>query len=391
MQQGKIHALSALGLCVVLLMPVLAQAEPIPIDVPIPPVPNVGARSYVLMDYTSGQIISARDAHLHMEPASLTKLMTAYVVFNELKKGTLKLSDMVRVSTNAWRTGGSRMFIQPNLPVSVSDLLQGIIVDSGNDASVALAERVAGSEAAFVDLMNAYARQLGLRDTHYTSATGLPNPGLYTSAYDLSLLAAAIVRDFPQYYHWYAQKSFTYNKITQANRNMLLYWDPTVDGMKTGYTEAAKYSLVATAKRGQMRLISVVLGAESPKARAQQAQSLLNYGFRFYESRKVYNARQVLSSMRIWKGNPGTVQLGPAHDVYAVIPTGRLKDVRASLQLGPSPLPPVRANQPLGQIVIKVGDKVITQVPAVALRPVEKAGIFRSTMDTVRMKLAQWW
>ncbi|MFZ5658362.1 MAG: D-alanyl-D-alanine carboxypeptidase family protein [Pseudomonadota bacterium] len=374
-------------LVAVLLLPRWASAESVPLTVPIPGPPSVGAKSYMLMDYTSGQIIAARNEHERVEPASLTKLMSAYVVFNELKKGTLKLDETVRVSTKAWRTGGSRMFIQPDVPVKVSDLIQGLIVVSGNDATVALAERVAGTEEAFVDLMNAYARQLGMRNTHFANADGLPVANHYSSAYDLALLARAIIRDFPQYFHWYSQKSYSYNNITQPNRNLLLYWDPSVDGMKTGFTDNAKYCLVSTAKRGQMRLISVVLGTDSPKARAQQSQSLLNYGFRFYESRKIYSARQPLSTLRVWKGDPKEVQVGPAQDVYAIIPSGRAKQVRASLQLNPKPVPPIKRGQALGQITVRVGDKVVTRVPAVALQPVEEAGLIGRTIDTIRMKL----
>ena len=366
------------------LAPGFAQALPRPV-LPIPAAPDIGARSYVLMDFTSGQIIASRAPNERMEPASLTKLMSDYVVFNELKKGTLKLDEMVQVSTTAWRTGGSRMFIEPNKPAKVVDLIQGMNVVSGNDATMALAERVGGSSEAFADLMNAYARMLGMRNTHFVNPTGLPDPNHYTTAYDLSLLARAIIRDFPQYYRWYSQKSFTYNNIKQPNRNLLLYWDPTVDGMKTGFTDNAKYCLVATAKRHDMRLISVVLGTESPKARAQQAQSLLNYGYRFYESRKLYSANQPVSTVKVWKGSSDQVKIGAAHDYYVLVPRGR-GQITASVQLNPQVIAPVKKHQQLGTIIVRNGDKVLARIPAVAMQAVSEGGLIARTIDTVRLR-----
>ncbi|MEK8089443.1 D-alanyl-D-alanine carboxypeptidase family protein [Thermithiobacillus plumbiphilus] len=366
------------------LAPGLAQAVPSPV-LPIPAAPDIGARSYLLMDYVSGQIIASRAPNERMEPASLTKLMSDYVVFNELKKGRLKLDEYVTVSTHAWRTGGSRMFIEPNKPVKVVDLIQGMNVVSGNDATVALAERIAGSESAFADLMNAYARMLGMRNTHFTNPTGLPDPNHYTTAYDLSLLARAIIRDFPQYYRWYSQKSFTYNNITQPNRNLLLDWDPTVDGMKTGFTDKAQYCLVATAKRTDMRLISVVLGTDSPKARAQQAQSLLNYGFRFYESRKLYSANQPVTKVKVWKGSSDEVKIGAAHDYYVLVPRGR-GQISASVQLNPQVIAPVKKHQQLGTIIVRNGDKVLARIPAVAMHGVSEGGLIARTIDTVRLR-----
>ena len=369
------------------LLPSGGFAEPIPFNLPIPGPPSVGAKAYVLMDYASGQYIAARNENQRVDPASLTKLMTAYVVFNELKRGTLKLRESIRVNPQtSWQTEGSSMFIQPDLPVTVEELLQGMIIVSGNDASIALAERVAGSEAAFSDYMNAYAKQLGMRSTHFINATGLPDPNHYTTARDLSLLARAIIRDFPHYFRWYSQKKYTYNNITQQNRNLLLYWDPSVDGMKTGFTDTAQYCLVSTAKRGNMRLVSVLLGASDPVARAQQSQSLLNYGFRFYESRKLYSAGQALGSLRVWKGKPGEVKVGAAQDIYAVVASGRAKLVRASLKLKPNPLPPIKKGAVLGEIVIKQEDKVLAKVPAVALAAVEEAGFFTRVIDAIRMR-----
>lgn len=363
----------------------LAQALPRPI-LPIPAAPDIGARSYVLMDYASGQIIASRDPNARMEPASLTKLMSDYVVFNELKKGTLKLDEMVHVSPTAWRTGGSRMFIEPNKPVKVVDLLQGMNVVSGNDATMALAERVAGSGDAFADLMNAYARMLGMRNTHFANPTGLPNPNHYTTAYDLSLLARAIIHDFPQYYHLYSQKSFTYNNITQANRNLLLFWDPTVDGMKTGFTDNARYCMVATAKRNDMRLIAVVLGTDSPKARAQQSQALLNYGFRFYESRKLYSANQPVSTIKVWKGNADEVKIGAARDYNVLIPRGRDAQITASVQMNPQVIAPIKKDQQLGTIIVRNGSKVLARIPAVALQSVGEGGLIARAIDSVRLR-----
>ncbi|HZQ61207.1 MAG TPA: D-alanyl-D-alanine carboxypeptidase family protein, partial [Casimicrobiaceae bacterium] len=274
------------------------------------PAPSIAAASYVLLDYTSGQTIAAQNPDEHRDPASLTKLMTAYLTFAALRDKTITASQMVNVSTAAWKAEGSRMFIEPRKAVSVDELLRGVIVQSGNDASVALAELIAGSESAFADRMNAEAKRLGLNNTHFMNATGLAHPQHYSTAADMAHLAAAIIRDFPEYYPLYSIKEYRYNNITQPNRNRLLWTDPYVDGMKTGHTEAAGWCLVASAKRGQRRLLSVVLGAPTDAARATESQKLLNYGFQAFDTVQLYQPGQTISSLRVWKGAQEQVPAG---------------------------------------------------------------------------------
>ncbi len=283
-------------------------AQPVPHVVPSPP--KTAAEAYILIDYNSGKIIASQNADMRVEPASLTKIMTGYVVINELSNGNISLDDMVTISPKAWKMPGSKMFIEVGKKVSVHDLIKGMVIQSGNDASVALAEHIAGSEEVFAELMNKYAESLGMTHTHYMNATGLPNPDHYTTAEDLSILARALINKFPEEYEWYAQKKFTFNGITQYNRNKLLWQDPSVDGLKTGHTESAGYCLVTSAKRDDMRLISVVLGTDSAKQRIQESQKLLNYGFRFFETHKLYQAGQRLNDARIWEGQQDTVGLG---------------------------------------------------------------------------------
>ena len=267
---------------------------------PVPAAPQVAANSYILSDFNSGRILVEHNSDMRVEPASITKLMTAYVVFRELEEGNITLQETVPVSEKAWRTGGSRMFIEPDMQVKVEDLMRGMIIQSGNDASVALAEHIAGSEEAFASLMNHYAEQLGMTGTNFMNSTGLPDPDHYTTARDINALSAATVRDFPDYYTWYSEKEFTFNNIRQHNRNTLLWRDPAIDGLKTGHTEAAGYCLAASAMRDGMRLISSVMGSSSESARASESQTLLNYGFRFFETVQLYQAGQELTRARIW-------------------------------------------------------------------------------------------
>ena len=310
-------------LTVLLLGFVFAGLQAAPLPVPKPP--STGARAYILQDFDSGRIIAEKDSDKSIEPASITKLMSAYAVFTELKNGNITLDDKVTISEKAWRTPGSRMFIEVGKQVSVEDLLKGVIIQSGNDATVALAEYIAGSEDTFAALMNRHAEELGLTGSHFVNSTGLPDPEHYMSARDIARLAADLIREFPEYYKWYSQKEFTYNDITQYNRNKLLWRDESVDGMKTGHTDSAGYCLVTSAKQEDMRLISVVLGTASENARAEASQALLNYGFRFFETHKLYEGGNQLATSRVWKGATDSVSLGIDKPLYATIPRGQYK------------------------------------------------------------------
>ncbi|MGB7931858.1 MAG: D-alanyl-D-alanine carboxypeptidase family protein [Gammaproteobacteria bacterium] len=353
------------------------RAEPLPVPKP----PSIGSKAFILEDFDSGRIIADKDSNKPVEPASITKLMSAYAVFKELRSGKITLSDMVTISENAWRTPGSRMFVEVGKQVSVEDLMQGMIVQSGNDATVALAEYVAGSEDSFAALMNRHAEALGLKDTHFVNSTGLPDPQHYMTARDIALLAAAIIREFPEYYKWYSQKKFTYNDITQYNRNKLLWRDDSVDGMKTGHTESAGYCLVTSAKKDDMRLISVVLGTDSEKARADASQSLLNYGFRFYETHKLYDAGQQLATARVWKGETDTVSLGLDSPLYATVPRGQYKALAASMTINNRIMAPVSKDEMLGSVQVQLGDAVIAGKNLVALQGVGEGSFWQRIVD----------
>jgi len=353
----------------------------------IPSPPRLAASGFLLMDFNSGQILAEDNADQRMEPASLTKLMTAYVVFNELRDGHIHLDDTVRISEKAWRMPGSRMFIEVGSTVTVNKLITGMIVQSGNDASVALAEYVAGSEDSFVPLMNAHAKNLGMTGTHFMNATGLPHKEHYSTPRDMARLARAIIRDFPEYYHWYSQKKFTYNNITQSNRNLLLFRDPSVDGMKTGHTDSAGYCLVSSAKRDGMRLISVVMGAHSEKGRAQESQKLLNYGFRFYETHRLYAAGKPLKQMRIWKGATESLPLGLSNELFVTVPRGQYKDLRASLSVDRTIVAPASKGQAFGSVDVSLGGKTLVKRPLVALQNVAEGGLGQQGKDNVMMML----
>lgn len=350
---------------------------------PIPAPPKVAASGYLLKDFHSGRILAEENADQRLEPASLTKLMTAYVVFNELRDGNIRLDDQVLISKKAWRTPGSRMFIEVDKNVAVGDLLKGMIIQSGNDASVALAEFVAGSEEAFANLMNEKARQLGMDDTHFVNSTGLPDPEHYTTPRDILKVAAASIREFPEYYHPYAEKEFTFNKIRQQNRNKLLWRDASVDGMKTGHTQAAGYCLVASAKKDDMRLLSVVMGTKSEDARAKASLALLNYGFRFFQTHRLYGAGEELSRVRVWKGSREKVSLGLEQDLYVTIPRRQYKNLEASMRVDSKLMAPIRKGQPLGSVDVSLEGESITQVPLVALQQVDEGGIVQSVKDSV--------
>ena len=352
---------------------------------PVPAAPQLGANSYLLMDFNSGRIIVEKDPDMRVEPASITKLMTAYVVFHELQEGNISLDEMVTISEKAWRTGGSRMFIDPTMQVSVEDLVRGMVIQSGNDASVALAEHVAGSEEAFASLMNHFAEQLGMTGTLYMNATGLPDPEHYTTARDVAILSLATIRDFPEYYPWYSEKEFTFNNIRQHNRNTLLWRDPAIDGLKTGHTEAAGYCLASSAKQDGMRLVSAVMGSSSESSRASESQTLLNYGFRFFETVQLYKAGQELASARVWKGLTEQVELGLDEDLFVTIPRGRYDDLEAQVELEPQLTAPMDAGVVVGTISVKLGDELIASRELQTLSAVEEAGFFGSMWDSMKL------
>ena len=350
----------------------------------VPP-PALAAKAWVLVDHATGQTLADKDADARIEPASLTKLMTAYLTFAALKSGTLTPDQVVPVSEKAWRMEGSRMFIEPKKPVTVDELIRGVIVQSGNDACVALAETIAGSEEAFAALMNREAQRLGMTNTHFTNSTGLPDPQLYTTARDLSLLASAIVRDFPEYYSLYSMKEYTYNNIKQPNRNRLLYMDATVDGMKTGHTSTAGYCLVSTAQRGSRRLISVVLGASSDTVRAQESLKLLNFGFQFYDTVKLYSADEVLSQFRVWKGKENEVAVGFTRDFVMSLPKEAAQKVQVTLESRQPLVAPLEKGQEVGTLKLSVDGKAIGDYPVVALKDVPVAGFFGRLWDAIVM------
>jgi len=348
---------------------------------PIPKAPAIGAKSYLLQDFHSGQSIAEKDADTPLEPASITKLMTAYVVFTEIRNGSLALSDKVRISENAWRTQGSRMFVEVNTLVSVADLLKGVIIQSGNDATVALAEHIAGTEESFAALMNHHAKELGLTHSNFMNSTGLPDKEHYTTANDIARITHALIGEFPEYYQWYSEREFTYNDITQYNRNKLLWRDESVDGVKTGHTDSAGYCLVTSAKRDGMRLISVVLGTKSEEARADATQSLLNYGFRFFETHKLYDADTKLTTARVWKGATESVDLGLDKTLYVTIPRGEYKNLDAAMQLQDQIIAPVSQGQALGHVVVRLGDKLVSEKDLIALQAVDEGAFWQRIVD----------
>lgn len=353
----------------------------------IPKAPAIAAKSYILVDYNSSKIIAQNNADMPVAPASITKVMTAYVVFAELEEGNIKLSDQVTVSKKAWKTPGSRMFIKVNSKVSVEDLLQGMIIQSGNDASVALAEHIAGSEDTFAALMNQHAQELGMKNSNFLNSTGLPDPKHKTSAKDLAILANALIRRFPQYYKWYSTKEFTYNNIKQPNRNKLLWRDNSVDGMKTGFTEDAGYCLLSSAKRDNMRLISVVLGTDSTNARAQESQKLLNFGFRFYESHVIYPQESTLKKVRIFKGRSQQLPVGVARDIAVTIPRGQYKNLKPSININSPLVAPISKGQKLGKVEIRLNNKVLSSSPLIALKTIDEGSLWQQAKDSALMML----
>jgi serine-type D-Ala-D-Ala carboxypeptidase (penicillin-binding protein 5/6) len=350
-----------------------------------PTPPSLAAQAWLLLDANSGQRLASRNPEGRIEPASLTKLMTAYLAFAALRARALAPAQAIRVSERAWRASGSRMFIEPRKPVTVEELLHGMIVQSGNDACIALAEAIAGSEAAFAARMNREAARIGMKDTHFTNATGLPDPGHYSTAGDLALLAVALIRDYPEYYKLYSEREYRYNDITQLNRNRLLWLDPNVDGMKTGYTEGAGYCLIASARRGERRLVSVLIGAGSERLRADESQKLLNFGFQAYEAFRLYGKGQEIGKLAVWKGTERELRAGLAADLYVTLPTGTGDKLQAVLVSEQPLLAPLAAGERVATLRVDHDGKPFGEYPVVALESVEVAGFFRRTWDAIAL------
>jgi D-alanyl-D-alanine carboxypeptidase (penicillin-binding protein 5/6) len=351
----------------------------------LPPPPQLKARSFIVLDHDSGRVLAALDPDSKQEPASLTKLMTAYGVFKALKEGRIKLTDMATISENAWKQEGSRMFVEVGKQVSVDNLIQGMIVQSGNDATVALAELVGGTEQQFAQMLNTYAKQLGMTGSHFTNSPGMPDPEHYMTARDAAILASALIHEFPEYYRWYAQKEFAWNGITQQNRNGLLWRDPSVDGVKTGHTESAGYCLVTSAKRDGMRLVSVVMGTDSMRAREDASAALLNYGFNFFETKRVYAAGQPLTNVRVWKARQPEVGLTLKRDLFVTSQRGHSSNVKAEFELPETIVAPLSANQALGKTRIVVDGAPVAAHDLFPAQDVAAAGIFGRAWDTMRL------
>jgi D-alanyl-D-alanine carboxypeptidase (penicillin-binding protein 5/6) len=366
--------------------PVMPTAAP----APTPPPPVLPATSWVLMDYATGQVLLEGNADQRVEPASITKIMTSYVVSAELEHGKIHMDDQVRISENAWRSGGagtdgSTSFLALNSQVPLKQLLYGMIIQSGNDAAIALAEHTAGSEPLFADLMNQYAAKLGMTGTNYVDASGLPNENHYTTARDVAILSRALIRDYPAEYEIYKVKDFEWNGIKQHNRNTLLWRDSTVDGIKTGHTKAAGFCLATSAKRGEQRLIAVVMGAASEKARADANQELLNYGFRFFETHKLYEVSKPLATPELWKGDADTLALGVTEDVIVTVPRGRYADLKASMDLPSRLIAPIQKGQQVGTLKVQLDGKSVVERPIVALADAPEGGFFKRLADGVML------
>ena len=369
-----------LSLLVLLAVPFAASAESA-----IPSPPQLAAKSYVLMDGASGKVLVENNGDQRLPPASLTKLMTAYIATLEIRKGQIHEKDMVNISEHAWRTGGSRMFVQVGSQVALGDLLHGIIIQSGNDASVAVAEHIAGSEDAFADLMNTTAQRLGMSNSHFMNATGLPHPEHYSSPHDMARLARAIIYEDPAHYAIYSQKEFFWNNIKQPNRNLLLWRDKTVDGLKTGHTEEAGFCLVASAVRDNARMITSVFGTVSEQARAAETQKLLTYGFRFFETKTFFQKGAELAQATVWKGTTRQVKAGLAEDLSLTLPKGQMAQLQAGMLLNPQLEAPIEAGQVIGKVEVKLGEQLVHSSDLVALEAVEQGGFFRRLWDSVRL------
>jgi D-alanyl-D-alanine carboxypeptidase (penicillin-binding protein 5/6) len=354
----------------------------------IAPPPDLAVKAYLLKDFNSGHVISTKNSNMRIEPASLTKIMTAYLSFKALKNGHLSLTQTLPVSEFAWKVEGSKMFIEPKMTVMVDELLHGMIIQSGNDASIALAEGIATTEMQFSEMMNKEAQRLGMKNTHYMNATGLPDPQHYTTAEDLAILATALIHDFPdQYQRLYSVKEYTYNKITQPNRNRLLWLDPSVDGMKTGHTESAGYCLISSAKRDGVRRISIVLGATTDAARAAESQKLLNYGFQYFDSKLVYRQGQAINQIKVWKGNENQVAMTVADDLFLTVAKGDYVNVKVSTSTKQPLIAPIKKGQVVGAVKFTLNGNVIQERNLVAAKSIEAAGIFGRTWDSIKLLL----
>jgi len=379
---------------ILLLFSAFAYAELPPLPQPtaiIPAPPALAAKSYLLIDFQSDYVITEQDVDQRVEPASLTKMMTVYVLDQAIKSGKLKLTDMVRVSERAWRTTGSRMFLELNSLVPVENLLRGIVIQSGNDASVAIAEHIAGSESSFAELMNFYAKHLGMVNSHFVNATGLPDPNHYTTARDMATLAKAIVRDFPETYGIYSQKEFTYKNIRQVNRNRLLWRNDSVDGIKTGHTDSAGYCLVASGQKDGMRLIAVVMGAKSDTIRTDETNKLLTYGFRFYETRKLYPAATPLKQTRVWMGKEKEVGVGLKEDLYVTIGQGQYDRLKAIINIDKVVKAPTPQGAVLGTLSVQIDDRVLAERSIIALTEVPQGGVLSRLYDTLALSVQALW
>lgn len=351
----------------------------------IPAAPRVNAKSYLLIDFASGQILAEKEANKQIEPASLTKLMTAYVVFYEISRGSISLDEEVKISKKAWRMRGSRMFVEVNTFVTVEKLLKGLIIQSGNDATVALAEHIAVNESAFVELMNQHAERLEMNATNFNNSTGWPDKGHYTTARDLAKLSRAMIRDFPEYYSSYKIKEYTYNNIRQYNRNKLLWLDDRVDGLKTGHTEAAGYCLISSAKKDNMRLISIVTGSTKEDARISASQKLLNYGFRFFETKLVHKANTEITNMRVWKGDTERLSLGVTENLYVTTSKGSRNKIKSNIKVEAMIEAPVADGATYGQVNVMLGSKQLASQELVALASVNEGSIWRKLVDNIQL------
>ena len=351
----------------------------------IPTAPTIKAKAYALLDHNSGQLLAGKNISDRVEPASLTKIMTAYVVMHEIENGGINLEDETVISEKAWRMKGSRMFIKVDTKVSIKELLLGMIIQSGNDASVALAEHTAGSEDSFATLMNKYAEQLGMTNSNFVNSTGWPDKEHYTSVEDLAIVSRALISEFPEHYALYKTKKYTYNNIPQFNRNRLLWVDERVDGIKTGHTESAGYCLITSALKNNMRLIAIVAGTNSKRARETASRKLLNYGFRFYETFKLHAANAPLTDMRIWKGEKENVPLGLTETLYITTPRGKRNKIKAFMNVDATILAPITKGQTYGKVEVKLGDELIVERSLVALEDVEEGGFWRRTVDNIKL------
>jgi len=351
----------------------------------VPSAPKIAAKGYLLIDFNSGKVIAEQNSDQRMEPASLTKMMSAYIVSQEIHDGNLTLDTLVTVSEKAWRMPGSRMFIEVGKKISVEELLNGVIIQSGNDSTVALAEHIAGNEETFASLMNQYAAKLGMNNTNFVNSTGLPHEDHYTTPKDMATMAIALIRDFPEEYKIYSVKQFKFNDISQYNRNKLLWRDNSVDGVKTGHTESAGYCLVASAKKETMRLVSVVLGTRSERAREQESQKLLNYGFRFFETQKLYSSNESLATARLWKGISDEIALGINNDLFITVPRGQYKNLKPLINYPANIEAPIAAGTKYGTLQVKLQDKLITEQSLVALADVERGSWWKRLMDSIKL------